>query len=281
MKHEFITKIVYTLVSLAALFGLWEFPYKGWVEWILYSKYTLEVNENEIKRIRGKFHFWGGIVFIILCVMLVIFLIKPDTNIIRCDDPSTETESESSTTTPTTSTEIIDGTSPYYIENMSCEGATYTGYINEESREPNGEGRMVYNNGDIYDGEWVEGIQEGEGVFQYNNGDTYEGLWKNGKKDGSGVYIWSDGKKYDGEYREDKRDGEGVYTGWTGYISTYGWTGNYYGFHKDNAFEGYGRFEFDNGDKFVGIFNANQFWNGVYTNADGVEYKISNGKGVE
>lgn len=169
--------------------------------------------------------------------------------------------------------------SDVYVRDMRFDGASYTGYIDPVKRIPNGEGIMSYINGNTYDGEWVNGIQEGRGIMTYSNGDIYDGLWVDGKKNGpDGIYIWADGRTYTGPYKDDKRDGYGIYTGWTGYVSTYGWAGTYTGWQKDEMFDGKGVFEFDNGDKFEGYFSANIFWNGTYTRSDGSSYTISNGK---
>jgi len=34
---------------------------------------------------------------------------------------------------------------------------------------------MIYNNGDIYDGNWKNDLKEGKGIMKYNNGDEYNG----------------------------------------------------------------------------------------------------------
>jgi len=57
---------------------------------------------------------------------------------------------------------------------------------------PQGEGRMIYANGDIYEGQWHEGKRNGYGALtKYNlneyklnrrNGDHYEGQWVNDKR---------------------------------------------------------------------------------------------------
>ena len=43
-----------------------------------------------------------------------------------------------------------------------------------------GKGIAVYPNGDIYDGEFVDGVRQGKGKYTYGTGenpDKYEGLW--------------------------------------------------------------------------------------------------------
>ena len=43
----------------------------------------------------------------------------------------------------------------------------------------NGKGRMTHVNGDIYQGEWVNGKASGQGVFLNNKGELYDGMWVN------------------------------------------------------------------------------------------------------
>ena len=39
---------------------------------------------------------------------------------------------------------------------------------------------MTYLNGDIYQGDWLEGFMNGKGKISYARGDIYEGEWSNG-----------------------------------------------------------------------------------------------------
>ena len=55
-------------------------------------------------------------------------------------------------------------------------------------------GIIEYNNGDIYDGNWLNDKIEGEGKIEYNNGDIYIGNFKNYLKEGKGILITSEGK---------------------------------------------------------------------------------------
>ena len=50
-----------------------------------------------------------------------------------------------------------------------------------------------------------------EKVFiHWQNGDTYEGQYVNGKRTGYGVYTFSTGDIYEGEWKDNLRHGEGV-----------------------------------------------------------------------
>ena len=46
---------------------------------------------------------------------------------------------------------------------------------------------MIFPNGDVYDGEWVNGKRQGVGLFKAQGGSTYAGNWDNGKRHGHGV----------------------------------------------------------------------------------------------
>lgn len=151
--------------------------------------------------------------------------------------------------------------------------------MDQESKQPNGEGIMEYINGDIYDGERLNSQRHGNGIMIYAGGETYDGEWQYGAKDGYGVYTWSTEETYRGSYKNDLRDGEGEYIGWTAFQTGHGgWRGNYYGTSVGDVFEGYGSFEFDNGDRFEGIFHNNEFWQGMYTYHDGTQRKIDMGR---
>ena len=119
--------------------------------------------------------------------------------------------------------------------------------MDQESKQPNGEGIMEYINGDIYDGERLNSQRHGNGIMIYAGGETYDGEWQ--------------------------------YIGWTAFQTGHGgWRGNYYGTSVGDVFEGYGSFEFDNGDRFEGIFHNNEFWQGMYTYHDGTQRKIDMGR---
>ena len=42
---------------------------------------------------------------------------------------------------------------------------------------------MIYNNGNIYEGQWHEGKRNGYGVLTKRNGDHFEGHWVNDKRE--------------------------------------------------------------------------------------------------
>jgi hypothetical protein len=50
-----------------------------------------------------------------------------------------------------------------------------------------------------------EGQRHGHGRLEYNNGDLFYGDFRNDCKQGKGVYIWSDGRTYEGEIQQQQR----------------------------------------------------------------------------
>ena len=45
---------------------------------------------------------------------------------------------------------------------------------------------MIYENGEVYIGNWNENIRDGKGKYCYLDGSIYEGEWKNGVYHGFG-----------------------------------------------------------------------------------------------
>ena len=84
-----------------------------------------------------------------------------------------------------------------------------------ENDKKEGKGIYYWNNGDIYEGDWINDKSEGKGIYYFNDGDRYEGDFKNGKFEGKGIYYYNnkpwEGDIYEGDWRNDKRDGKGIY----------------------------------------------------------------------
>ncbi len=83
-------------------------------------------------------------------------------------------------------------------------GGAKEGYV------PHGRGRMKYQNGSVYEGEWDSGKMHGNGTIRWDDGSVYTGEWRSGKRSGFGIYRWSDGKVYIGSWFENSMQGAGV-----------------------------------------------------------------------
>ena len=62
----------------------------------------------------------------------------------------------------------------------------YDGKFTDQNEIIDGKGRMEYTNGDVYDGNWKDGVKNGLGIMRYANGDVYLGNWNDDKKNGMG-----------------------------------------------------------------------------------------------
>lgn len=76
----------------------------------------------------------------------------------------------------------------------------------------NGFGVYVYENGDIYTGNFKNDKRDGEGSFEYANGETFRGIYKEDNRIGKGIYTFSNGDKFVGEFDKGEITGPGVYT---------------------------------------------------------------------
>jgi hypothetical protein len=112
----------------------------------------------------------------------------------------------------------------------------------------NGRGRIKHTNGDIYQGEWKNGMPHGQGVYVDTQGSVYKGQWANDLYDGQGIETWDEGNiKYEGQFKAGKKTGKGRFE----------FDGNYYdGEFLDGQFSGIGTYYFaDDGKKYTGQFS--------------------------
>ena len=84
-----------------------------------------------------------------------------------------------------------------------------------------------------------------------NYGDVYIGEYKDGLKYGQGTYTWSNGAKYVGEWKNDLQHGQGTLTFPDG--------DQYVGKFKDGMWHGQGTFTFADGEKIKGFFMNNEY----------------------
>ncbi|ACI60398.1 TPA: hypothetical protein VPF83_001584 [Streptococcus pyogenes] len=76
----------------------------------------------------------------------------------------------------------------------------YTGYV--INHKMNGEGKLVYPNGDIYEGTFKNGLFEGKGTFTAKTGWLYNGEFHKGQANGKGVLKAKNNKVYKGIFKQ-------------------------------------------------------------------------------
>jgi hypothetical protein len=116
---------------------------------------------------------------------------------------------------------------------------TYTGTILVTEGLPHGKGKMNYDSGRIYDGEWICGQWHGRGKLLNPNGDSYDGEFFFDARHGHGIYQWDNGDIYVGNFTSDKRHGRGKFSFHNGNV--------YEGEFCDGLFDGYGKYNFAGG----------------------------------
>ena len=72
----------------------------------------------------------------------------------------------------------------------SKEGATWSGPVDEVTALPQGKGRMVYQNGQVYEGDVVQGNRHGKGRNEWPNGQVFTGIWQDNSRCGRGTHAW-------------------------------------------------------------------------------------------
>ena len=83
------------------------------------------------------------------------------------------------------STEVNSGEIFYEIDQAYADGSVegqYKKYKGEIAflDTPNGNGKMIFEHGSKYVGEWYEGVRHGQGTLTHTNGNKYTGQWKLG-----------------------------------------------------------------------------------------------------
>ena len=86
-----------------------------------------------------------------------------------------------------------------------------TGYMDKKYKRQ-GKFRYEYTNGDLFVGEYKDGLRHGHGTYSYSKGDKYVGEYKNNNQHGQGSYTYVKGDKYLGEFKYNVRNGQGKYT---------------------------------------------------------------------
>jgi len=79
---------------------------------------------------------------------------------------------------------------------------TYNGAIS--NGKFNGQGKITYDNGTIYIGEFKDNLTSGQGTFIWSDGVKYFGEFQNGERNGLGIIELKNGEKFNVQYKNDK-----------------------------------------------------------------------------
>ena len=88
------------------------------------------------------------------------------------------------------------------------DGAVYEGDMIHGVIE--GQGRMIWKNGDRYEGSFKNGLFHGQGLIEGVDGSSYEGLFAEGAITGIGTMIYSHDEQYTGNTHVDYVKGANI-----------------------------------------------------------------------
>merc|ERR1711941_145677 len=113
------------------------------------------------------------------------------------------------------------------------------------SGEPKTFTRKVFDNGNIYVGNFLDGEAYGQGIWKTNYGAIYVGEFKHDKSGGHGTYISEDGEVYVGNSEGNMSQGKGVWADGEDF---------YIGNFQNNEMHGHGKYTWADGSEYVGNF---------------------------
>ncbi|MBU0584486.1 MAG: hypothetical protein KKB66_19820 [Alphaproteobacteria bacterium] len=86
----------------------------------------------------------------------------------------------------------------------------YSTYVGEmKDGRPDGEGRLQFRSGELFEGHFAAGLLSGRGVHVDTAGNRYEGEFSEGRPDGEGRLAETNGSIYTGTFAHGVRHGEG------------------------------------------------------------------------
>lgn len=144
-------------------------------------------------------------------------------------------------------------------------GRRYEGEFNVGQRH--GEGKMDFNNGNFYIGQWQRDKQHGFGVFHNEIEGIYEGMFIEGFKEGYGKMRFANGDYYEGGWKRGLYNDRGKLTCPVGAIE------KYEGQFEYGKFSGKGILYYRNGSKYEGPFKDDKpHGSGTFTSSNNVIY---------
>ena len=105
-------------------------------------------------------------------------------------------------------------------------GDRYIGVM--KNGQKSGQGKMLYANGNVYQGNWSLDKREGKGMLSWSPDDlsmvSFDGDWKDGSINGQGTMVFKNGDRYTGPFKLRQMNGcGGFYTKANGTVETGTW----------------------------------------------------------
>jgi hypothetical protein len=142
-------------------------------------------------------------------------------------------------------------------------GDMYDGSLVQGQRH--GKGQFVWANGQRYNGDWVRDQPSGQASIQFANGNLYDGTVVNGTPQGQGRMLYASGDHYVGQFKAGLPEGSGIQTWKNGQ--------RYDGTWQNARPHGSGRMQFASGDVYLGqLANGLPEGQGTFTWANGDQY---------
>ncbi len=85
----------------------------------------------------------------------------------------------------------------------------YTGFVDEGGR-PNGWGKVVFDNGSRYEGNFKNGLRDSTGTFTFKDGSVYTGTFKDDHFE-DGTFEATDGSRFEGHFSSNNKPQKGVW----------------------------------------------------------------------
>ena len=144
------------------------------------------------------------------------------------------------------------------------DGSYIEGYW--QAGKPHHLARIVYSNGDFYEGQFDQGLKSGSGHFSaFDSALTYTGMWAGDKRNGVGKESTQDGTVYEGIFRNDTKTGKGKFQWMDG-----SW---YIGEVQTGEIEGQGEYHWSDGRWYKGQWKEGKMHGkGEFGSTDGKNY---------
>ena len=150
-------------------------------------------------------------------------------------------------------------------------GDVYEGEVLQGLRH--GQGEFRWPSGQRYKGPWVQDQAQGKGTLRFANGNLYEGTVDDGVPQGKGVMIYAGGEIFEGQFVAGVPDGRGVYNWPNGQ--------RYEGPWVKGLATGKGKLRFANGNVYEGpVAEGSPHGDGVLKFANGDQYQGHFDKGL-